>query len=173
MDIAVQIAESLQHPRLAQGVENHRLWRHARCSVIDASAGGEVGAGTRIGVDVQPANLDGRAAEEAMFFNLHRRGHRDALDGHLQRKFRQHLPQTRDRALDIASTAGLENDDFFGDVVGSDGGLSMRTRADQDGECTDSNEFLDVHRWKTSHWRGEPVSQKTHLHPFKKCSKKL
>jgi hypothetical protein len=51
--------------------------------------------------------------------------------------------------------------------------LRMRTRAGQDGECTDSNEFPAVHRWKTSHWRGEPVSQKTHLHPFKKCSKKL
>ena len=85
-------ALSLQQARLAQGVENHRLWRHARCAVVDASAGGEVGAGARIGVDVQPANLDGGAAEEAMFFNLRRRGHSDALDGHLQRKLRQHLP---------------------------------------------------------------------------------
>ena len=164
---------SRQKARLAQGVENHWLWGHTRCSVIDASTGGEVRAGARFGVDVQPANLDGGAAEEAVFFNLRRRGHGDALDGHLQRKLRQHLPQTRDRALNIPSSAGLEDDDFGGGVFGSHRGLRMRTRAGQDGECTDSNEFPDVHRWNTSHWRGEPVSEKTHLHLFKKCSKKL
>ena len=133
------MAESFQQPRLAQGVEDHRLWRHARCAVVDVSGGGEVRAVARIRVDVQSANLDGGAAEEAVFFNLRRRGHGDALDGHLQRKLRQHLPQTRDRALDIASTAGLNDDDFGGGVVGSHGGLRMRTRTGQDGECTDSN----------------------------------
>ena len=90
-------AGSLQHPRLAQGVENHWLGGHARCAVVEASAGGEVRAVTRIRVDVQSANLDGGAAEEAMFFNFRRRSHRDSLDGHLQRKLHQHLPQTRAR----------------------------------------------------------------------------
>ena len=132
-------ALSLQQARLAHGVENHRHWRHARCAIEDASAGGEVHAGARIGVDVQPANLDGGAAEEAMFFNLHRRSHRDALDGHLQRKLHQHLPQTRDRALDIASTARLQDDDFGGGVVSGHWELRFGTRASQDGKCTDSS----------------------------------
>ena len=55
---------------LSQGVENHSFWRHARCVVVNASAGSEVRARACIRINVQPADLDGGAAKEAVLFDV-------------------------------------------------------------------------------------------------------